>query len=36
MHQGMEPFNHQMNPYGMAAPIAQPLVAGQVGNRRFS
>jgi len=37
MHQSMEPFNHQMNPYGMAAPIAaQPLVGGQVGNRRFS
>ncbi len=34
----MEPFNPQMNPYGMAAAIQpQPLVAaGQVGPRRFS
>lgn len=32
----MEPFNPQMNPYGMAAPMpAQQIMAGQ-GQRRFS
>ncbi|KAK3325482.1 Aft1 HRA domain-containing protein [Apodospora peruviana] len=32
--QGMESFNPQMNPYGMAAPLpGQPVMAG---NRRFS
>ncbi|CAK7227373.1 Transcription factor [Sporothrix bragantina] len=37
MQPPMEPFNPQMNPYGMAAPIAsQPVIAGQVGARRFS
>lgn len=37
MPQSMEPFNPQMNPYGMAAPIAsQPVIAGQVNTRRFS
>lgn len=36
MQQAMEPFNPQMNPYGMAAPIPQPVMAGQVGQRRFS
>lgn len=33
----MEPFNPQMNPYGMAAPIPnQAVMAGQPVNRRFS
>ncbi|KAH8881562.1 hypothetical protein GQ53DRAFT_787955 [Thozetella sp. PMI_491] len=33
----MEPFNPQMNPYGMAAPMAnQAVMAGQPVNRRFS
>ncbi|CAK7216336.1 Transcription factor [Sporothrix curviconia] len=37
MQPPMESFNPQMNPYGMAAPIAsQPVIAGQVGARRFS
>ncbi|XXH03780.1 hypothetical protein Hte_010186 [Hypoxylon texense] len=37
MHQGMEPYNPQMNPYGMAAPIPnQPVMAGQGVQRRFS
>lgn len=35
--QGMESYNPQMNPYGMAAPIPnQPVMAGQPVNRRFS
>lgn len=37
LQQSIEPFNPQMNPYGMAAPMAsQPVIAGQVGARRFS
>lgn len=37
LQQSIEPFNPQMNPYGLAAPIAnQPVIAGQVGARRFS
>ncbi|KAF9882017.1 bZIP transcription factor [Colletotrichum karsti] len=38
MQQAMEPFNPQMNPYGMAAPIPQQqvLAAGQGVQRRFS
>ncbi|KAF6826947.1 bZIP transcription factor [Colletotrichum musicola] len=38
MQQTMEPFNPQMNPYGMAAPIPnqQVLAAGQGVQRRFS
>ncbi|TDZ27373.1 Transcription factor atf1 [Colletotrichum spinosum] len=38
MQQAMEPFNPQMNPYGMAAPIPnqQVLAAGQGVQRRFS
>ena len=33
----MEPFNQQMNPYGMAAPIPnQAVMTGQPVNRRFS
>lgn len=37
MQQSMEPFNPQMNPYGMGAPMAQqPVMAGQGGPRRFS
>ncbi|KAJ9156410.1 BZIP transcription factor [Pleurostoma richardsiae] len=36
MQGGMEPFNPQMNPYGMAAPMPnQQIMAGQ-GQRRFS
>ncbi|KAB5572648.1 bZIP transcription factor [Coniochaeta sp. 2T2.1] len=35
--QSMQPFNPQMNPYGMGAPIPQqPVMAGQGGPRRFS
>lgn len=37
MQQSMEPFNPQMNPYGMGAQMAgQPVMAGQGGPRRFS
>lgn len=37
MQQPMEPFNPQMNPYGMAAPLAnQQVMAGQGVQRRFS
>lgn len=37
MQQSMEPFNPQMNPYGMGAPMSQqPVMAGQGGQRRFS
>ncbi|KAL2256316.1 hypothetical protein VTK26DRAFT_1856 [Humicola hyalothermophila] len=37
MQQTMEPFNPQMNPYGMAAPMqGQPVLTGQAVNRRFS
>ncbi|CAK7266466.1 Transcription factor [Sporothrix epigloea] len=37
MQPPIDSFNHQMNPYGMAAPVAnQPVIAGQVGARRFS
>lgn len=37
MQQSMEPFNPQMNPYGMGAPMGQqPVMAGQGGPRRFS
>ncbi|KAL2017992.1 hypothetical protein VTK56DRAFT_1372 [Thermocarpiscus australiensis] len=37
MQQAIEPFNAQMNPYGMAAPMpGQPVMAGQGVNRRFS
>ncbi|KJR83232.1 activating transcription factor, other eukaryote [Sporothrix schenckii 1099-18] len=37
LQQSIEPFNQQMNPYGMAAPMAsQPVIAGQVNTRRFS
>ncbi|KAE9577599.1 hypothetical protein CGMCC3_g6353 [Colletotrichum fructicola] len=38
MQQAMEPFNPQMNPYGMGAPIPQQqvLAAGQGVQRRFS
>jgi len=38
MQQAMEPFNPQMNPYGMAAsiPNQQVLAAGQGVQRRFS
>ncbi|WQF88705.1 Putative transcription factor Jun, basic-leucine zipper domain-containing protein [Colletotrichum destructivum] len=38
MQQAMEPFNPQMNPYGMAAPMSnqQVLAAGQGVQRRFS
>ncbi|OLN85880.1 Transcription factor atf1 [Colletotrichum chlorophyti] len=38
MQQAMEPFNPQMNPYGMGAPIPnqQVLAAGQGVQRRFS
>ncbi|CAK7267487.1 Transcription factor [Sporothrix epigloea] len=37
MQPPMDSFNQQINPYGMAAPVAsQPVVAGQVGSRRFS
>ena len=36
MNQVVEPFNAQMNPYGMAAPMpGQQVMAGQ-GPRRFS
>jgi ATF/CREB family transcription factor len=36
MQGAMEPFNPQMNPYGMAAPMPnQQIMAGQ-GQRRFS
>lgn len=37
MQQAMEPFNPQMNPYGMAAAIPnQQIMAGQGAQRRFS
>ncbi|KAK3684901.1 Aft1 HRA domain-containing protein [Podospora appendiculata] len=37
MQQPMEPFNPQMNPYGMAAPLPnQAVMAGQGVGRRFS
>lgn len=37
MQQPMEAFNPQMNPYGMAAPLAnQQVMAGQGVQRRFS
>jgi ATF/CREB family transcription factor len=37
MQQAMEPFNPQMNPYGMAAPMGgQAVMAGQPIQRRFS
>ncbi|KAI1402319.1 Aft1 HRA domain-containing protein [Hypoxylon fuscum] len=37
MHQAMETYNPQINPYGMAAPIPnQPVMAGQGVQRRFS
>jgi ATF/CREB family transcription factor len=33
----MEPYNPQMNPYGMAAPVpSQPVLSGQSARRRFS
>ncbi|CAM1500711.1 Fc.00g098730.m01.CDS01 [Cosmosporella sp. VM-42] len=37
MSQVPEPYNPQMNPYGMAAPMSnQQIIAGQGGQRRFS
>lgn len=37
MNQVVEPFNAQMNPYGMAAPMPnQQVMAGQPIQRRFS
>lgn len=37
MNQVVEPYNSQMNPYGMAAPMGgQPVMAGQGHQRRFS
>lgn len=37
MSQVVEPFNQQMNPYGLAAPIpAQQAMVGQGVQRRFS
>jgi ATF/CREB family transcription factor len=37
MQQTMEPFNPQMNPYGMGAPMqGQAVLAGQAVGRRFS
>ncbi|KAI0019313.1 Aft1 HRA domain-containing protein [Xylariomycetidae sp. FL0641] len=37
MQQAMETYNPQINPYGMAAPMAnQPVMAGQGVQRRFS
>lgn len=37
MSQVVEPFNAQMNPYGMAGPMPnQPVMAGQSVQRRFS
>ncbi|KAK5987094.1 Transcription factor atf1 [Cladobotryum mycophilum] len=37
MSQVVEPFNPQMNPYGMAGPMGnQPVMAGQGVQRRFS
>lgn len=37
MQQTLEPFNPQLNAYGMAGPIpGQPVMAGQAVNRRFS
>ncbi|CAG9943533.1 unnamed protein product [Clonostachys rosea f. rosea IK726] len=37
MNQVVEPFNPQMNPYGMAAPLpGQQVIAGQGVQRRFS
>lgn len=37
MQQAIEPFNAQLNPYGIAAPMpGQPVMAGQPVNRRFS
>ena len=34
--QVIEPFNPQMNPYGMAAPTPNQVMAGQGVQRRFS
>ncbi|WAO82852.1 BZIP domain-containing protein [Fusarium falciforme] len=36
MSQVVEPFNPQMNPYGMAAPMPNQVMAGQGVQRRFS
>ncbi|KAK0728578.1 Aft1 HRA domain-containing protein [Lasiosphaeria miniovina] len=37
MQQSMEPFNPQMNSYGLGGPVqSQPVIAGQGVNRRFS
>lgn len=37
MQQAMEPFNTQLNPYGIAPGMpGQPVMAGQSVNRRFS
>lgn len=37
INQGVEPFNSQMNPYGMAGPMSnQQVMAGQGIQRRFS
>jgi ATF/CREB family transcription factor len=36
MQQAMEPFNPQVNPYGMAGMPNQPIMAGQGMQRRFS
>jgi ATF/CREB family transcription factor len=37
MQQGLEPYNPQMNPYGLPPAISgQPVMAGQAMNRRFS
>lgn len=36
MSQVIEPFNPQMNPYDMAAPMPDQVVAGQDVQRRFS
>ncbi len=38
LQQSIEPaYQSQINPYGMAAPMAsQPVIAGQIGQRRFS
>ncbi|SPQ22156.1 47f4f75a-d296-402e-9e52-4fe4409de2ca [Thermothielavioides terrestris] len=37
MQQGLEPYNPQMNPYGLPPAISgQPVMAGRAMNRRFS
>ncbi|CRK34818.1 hypothetical protein BN1723_020123, partial [Verticillium longisporum] len=39
MQQAIEPYNHQMNPYGMAGPMQtnqQVMAGGQGAPRRFS